>query len=102
MNKKSRVSSISFSDIAEDWLVKQLNKMKEGLDIKRIEEFAKNNHIKDGNIIIPLVIRSEFSSCKTRGNFHWFKKYFQFNGQNLQESHFFLNPVEIVLLSTGH
>jgi hypothetical protein len=101
VDKKSKIKFISFSDNAEDWMVKELSKVKGKLEIKMLEKLAKNNRIKKGNIVIPLVIRSGSFSCKTRTNFYWFNKsYFQFNGRNLKEKNFFLDPVEIILQSS--
>lgn len=101
INKKSKVFFMSFSDNVEDWLAKELSRTKEKLEIKLIEELARKNHIRNGNILIPIIIRSGSFLCKDRTNFYWFKKnYFQFNGRNLQGKNFFVDPVEIILLSS--
>jgi len=96
IDKEFKVSSIIFSDNAEEWFINELNKYREKLNIKQMEKYAKEEGIRNTSIVIPFIIKSVIFPCDKKVAYNLFSdsRYFQFNGRNLQGNILFANPME--------
>ncbi len=85
IDKRYKIRSISFSDNAEKWLTEGLNKIRDKMDIEKLEKFARDEHLKNCTILIPYIIRSVSFPCTGRlpDDVITKKEYFLFGGKPL-------------------
>lgn len=103
LDKNSKIISVILSDNAEEWLIKELDKIKGSIDFSILEKNADSLQIKERKIMVPLIISSQPFNCKGQSNRYWFNsRYYSFNGKLLDGNCQFMPPVEIVLHPSNH
>lgn len=94
-NEQSKITSILFSDNAEEWLKNELDKAKIRIDIKKMESFAKKEDIKNSSFIFPYILRTVSLSCTGLflPDLRTKQKYFSFNSKPLFGAIQFCKPL---------